>query len=327
MKRSFSPLPGALPALLLVGWLASAGTLVQFRTPLGTLEVELFDQEKPVTVANFKRYAESGIWTNMFIHRLIPGFVAQGGGFRVTDPGTTNVWFESVPDFPQITNEFNVGPRRPNVFGTIAMAKIPPYTNTVVTPPQTNIVGGVTNVVAGQTNLVVSGGPDSASREWFFNLGDNSDNLDDQNGGFTVFGQVVGPSTNVLHLLNTFTAAPIQLTNRLYNIGGTGFPFDSRPNPGAFPLLRAVATFDQIFTNALFVDVSLLEVGVTPRPDGGRDIRWKPVSGGTNLVEFTRVFPPQWQVLTNVVRPTGPAATATDPTPDPSRFYRVRIAY
>ena len=58
---------------------ANAGTLCQIRTRFGTMEVELYDEDKPVTVANFKRYVQSGSWTNMFIQRWEPGFVIQGG--------------------------------------------------------------------------------------------------------------------------------------------------------------------------------------------------------------------------------------------------------
>ena len=155
----------------------SAGTLAQFRTRFGDFDVELYDQDKPVTVRNFIRYVQSGAYTNMFLHRCLPGFVVQGGGFSTTNQLATNRFalFESVPNFGTITNEFNIGTRLSNTNGTIAMAK-------------------------------ASGDPNSASSQWFFNLHDNSTNLDNQNGGFTVFGRLVR-GTNVLNIFNAISQA------------------------------------------------------------------------------------------------------------------------
>src|SRR5436190_10581635 len=107
---------------------ASAGTLAQFRTPLGDIEVELYDQQKPVTVDNFKRLVQSGAYQNTFFHRVVPGFVAQGGGYSSFNPASTNFfgppWSNMgiVPNFGQITNEFSVGPFFSNTNGTLAMA-------------------------------------------------------------------------------------------------------------------------------------------------------------------------------------------------------------
>ena len=62
---------------------ACAGTLVQFRTVFGDMEVELYDQDKPVTVQNFLNYVKSGRYQNEITHRLVPGSVVQGGGFTL----------------------------------------------------------------------------------------------------------------------------------------------------------------------------------------------------------------------------------------------------
>lgn len=86
-----------LTALMLFHSLAYAGTLVQFRTFFGDIEVELYDQDKPVTVQNFLNYIKSGRYTNEFSHRLIPGFVIQGGGFSLT----TNT-ISAIPTYPPI---------------------------------------------------------------------------------------------------------------------------------------------------------------------------------------------------------------------------------
>ena len=131
------------------GTSAQANVLVRFDTVLGAIDVELFDDDAPLTVANFLNYVNDGDYTDSIIHRSAPGFVIQGGGFQATLPPAP-----IAKDAP-VENE----PGLSNVRGTIAMAKLP-------------------------------GDPDSATSEWFFNLGDNSGNLDNQNGGFTVFGRV-----------------------------------------------------------------------------------------------------------------------------------------
>jgi cyclophilin family peptidyl-prolyl cis-trans isomerase len=159
--------------LLFLRSILCAGTLAQFRTVFGDMEVELYDQDKPVTAQNFIRYVQTGAYTNMFAHRLVPGFVVQGGGFAITNRGTTNWQAVAIPTFPPITNEFGVGRRFSNVYGTIAMAKL----------------GGNTN---------------SATSQWFFNFTNNSF-LDaaDSNNFFVVFGHIVN-GTNVLNIFNNF---------------------------------------------------------------------------------------------------------------------------
>lgn len=54
--------------------IARAGTYVQFRTAWGDIEVELYDADKPVTVRNFIRYVQSGLYTNMFSTAAQPTF-------------------------------------------------------------------------------------------------------------------------------------------------------------------------------------------------------------------------------------------------------------
>ena len=107
----------------------------------------------PLTVANFERYIEEEKYTDIILHRLISGFVLQGGGFQWSNDHTSP---SSIESFPAVQNEFSS--ERSNTRGTIAMAKI-------------------------------GNDPDSATNQWFFNLADNSANLDNQNGGFTVFGK------------------------------------------------------------------------------------------------------------------------------------------
>ncbi len=155
--------------------------VVRGTNSLGLLDVELFDHEKPATVRNFLYYIRSGAYSNSFVHRLVPGFIVQGGGFTVTNASSTNFFsaYDAVAEFGRVTNEFLVGERLTNSFGTIAMAKL-------------------------------GDDPNSATSQWFFNLANNSTNLDNQNGGFTVFGRVLAATnatdgTNVLAHFNSLS--------------------------------------------------------------------------------------------------------------------------
>ncbi len=51
-----------------------------FETSMGTIEVELYGKEMPITVNNFKKYVETSFYDGLIFHRVIPGFVIQGGG-------------------------------------------------------------------------------------------------------------------------------------------------------------------------------------------------------------------------------------------------------
>jgi peptidyl-prolyl cis-trans isomerase A (cyclophilin A) len=267
--------------------LLDAGTLAQFRTALGDIEVELYDQDKPVTVQNFIRYVQSGAYQNEFSHRLLPSFVLQGGGFTITNRGTTNWTILSIPSYPPITNEFAVGRRFSNVYGTIAMAKL----------------GGDTN---------------SATSQWFFNLTNNT-YLDaaDTNDLFVVFGHVVR-GTNVLNAFNRFQYFNgTQTTNLVYE----GFlpPFDTLP-------LLNTDKINIVDTNLVFIDVTLLEVAVANLSGGSHQVSWNSPAGMTNMVEFTTHLPPIWNTLVQT-NGTGSRMTVIDAAVDPDRFYRVRVLY
>ena len=97
---------------LLAASAVHAQTTVRFRTVLGDFDVELFDEETPITVANFVGIVNQGDYDNTFFHRSIPGFVVQGGGFQATT-------LDEVPTVDPIMNEPGVS----NTRGTIAMAK------------------------------------------------------------------------------------------------------------------------------------------------------------------------------------------------------------
>jgi len=90
------------------------GTVVEFDTVLGTVLLELYDEAVPTTVGNFLNYLDRGDYSMSVIHRSVPDFVVQGGGFWY--PGWT-----SVPEDPPIANEPGIS----NTRGTIAMARLP----------------------------------------------------------------------------------------------------------------------------------------------------------------------------------------------------------
>lgn len=55
--------------------------MVLMHTNFGDIKIELFDANAPKTVANFEQYVKDGFYTDVIFHRVIPGFVIQGGGF------------------------------------------------------------------------------------------------------------------------------------------------------------------------------------------------------------------------------------------------------
>ena len=55
--------------------------MIRFETTLGNFTIEFFEKEAPVTVANFLEYIDDGFFDGTIFHRIVPGFVIQGGGF------------------------------------------------------------------------------------------------------------------------------------------------------------------------------------------------------------------------------------------------------
>src|SRR5436190_20475451 len=108
-------------ALSLCAVACQAGVLAQFRTVFGDVDVELLDKDKPITVANFIRYVQSGKYKDGFMHRLEPSFVIQGGGWYVAERGSSSGYLTNVVPFAPIKNEYGAGNIYGNAFGTIAM--------------------------------------------------------------------------------------------------------------------------------------------------------------------------------------------------------------
>lgn len=87
--------------------------MMRFITNYGTFVVELFDKEAPNTCANFTNYVRKGFYNDTIFHRVIDGFMIQGGGFN------TNMMQKQTD--PSIENEANNGLK--NKRGTLAMAR------------------------------------------------------------------------------------------------------------------------------------------------------------------------------------------------------------
>ena len=86
---------------------------VLLKTSMGDIVLELDQAKAPVTVDNFLKYVNAGFYNGTIFHRVIDGFMIQGGGFTQD--------FQKKPTNPPIQNEANNGLK--NVRGTIAMAR------------------------------------------------------------------------------------------------------------------------------------------------------------------------------------------------------------
>jgi cyclophilin family peptidyl-prolyl cis-trans isomerase len=199
-----------------------ADSLVRFDTSAGPVFVELYDAKAPRTVANFLDYVSTGAYNNSIFHRSSPNFILQGGGFTVSSGPSGLTPISALSPIQNEPDPIN----RPNVAGTIAMAK-------------------------------VDGNSNSATDEFFFNLGDNSSDLSTQNGGFTVFGKVLNPSD--MQVVDALAAIPTQDQGSapalpaseqgvftqipLQNYSGSNFPTDTTADN--YALLHDIALIRQ----------------------------------------------------------------------------------
>jgi cyclophilin family peptidyl-prolyl cis-trans isomerase len=159
--------------------------IAHFATVAGAMNVVL-TANTPITNANFTRYANEGAWDFSFFQTnpttstgRKANFNLQGGSFRIF-----NGQYDLVPKHAAIKNEFS----NHNVLGTLAMSKD-------------------------------STSADSATNQWFFNLGNNQTNLDNLNGGSTVFGAIT--DKNGLKVLNTLNNFPVLNNAALLNSNNT----------------------------------------------------------------------------------------------------------
>jgi cyclophilin family peptidyl-prolyl cis-trans isomerase len=95
--------------------------VVRLQTTAGNIDIELFQDKSPISVKNFIAYVESGFYNGTIFHRVIKGFMIQGGGF------TSGIKKDTKKTKATIHNEAENGLK--NKTGTIAMARLPqPHT-------------------------------------------------------------------------------------------------------------------------------------------------------------------------------------------------------
>ena len=87
--------------------------MIRFETSLGDFTIEFFEKEAPLSVANFKSYIDDGYFDGTIFHRIVPGFVIQGGGF-------TEDMTQKKTKAP-VKNEADNGLK--NTRGTLSMAR------------------------------------------------------------------------------------------------------------------------------------------------------------------------------------------------------------
>lgn len=87
--------------------------MVVLATSLGDITIELFEEQAPVSAANFLQYVDDGFYDGTIFHRVIPGFMVQGGGLTAD--------MARKPTRDPITNEADNGLK--NLRGTLAMAR------------------------------------------------------------------------------------------------------------------------------------------------------------------------------------------------------------
>jgi len=126
---------------------------VKMTTSLGDIVLELDAEKAPISTLNFVQYVEDKFYEGTIFHRVMDGFMIQGGGFTTTDK-------KSEGARGGIKNEWKNGLK--NVTGTISMARL-------------------------------GGQPDSASNQFFINVNDNAflDKPQRDGAGYAVFGKVI----------------------------------------------------------------------------------------------------------------------------------------
>jgi peptidyl-prolyl cis-trans isomerase A (cyclophilin A)/peptidyl-prolyl cis-trans isomerase B (cyclophilin B) len=156
LRRPFLIAAFLLAAIFAVPALA-ANPQVEFDTTAGKIKIELYPDAAPKTVANFLDYVKAKHYDGTQFHRVIPGFMIQGGGFTPE--------FQQKPTKPAIAIESEQSSKAGmlNVPGTVAMAR--------------------------------TGDPNSATAQFFINVADNQflnfRSPDPQGYGYTVFGKVI----------------------------------------------------------------------------------------------------------------------------------------
>lgn len=102
-----------VPAVLCAVEATKAAPRVRIETTKGSIVLELYPDKAPKTVANFLEYVQTGHYIGTIFHRVIPGFMIQGGGVTAS--------FQGKPLRPPVVNEAGNGLK--NLRGTMAMAR------------------------------------------------------------------------------------------------------------------------------------------------------------------------------------------------------------
>lgn len=235
------------------------GTVTQFNLNVGTFSVELFDSQTPLTVANFLHYVNDGDYTNTIIHRNAK--LTNGTPFVVQGGGfRLALPPTAITTDPAVQNEPGIS----NVRGTIAMAKL-------------------------------GGNPNSATSQWFVNMGDNSANLDAQNGGFTVFGHVLGngmATLDAIAALTNINAGGAFTDLPLTNYGGGPVALNNFVNVNSISTISETRVTGASSSNPNLVTVSLdanknLVLHYIPRQTGTATITVNAASADGSVISQT----------------------------------------
>lgn len=237
-----------------------AETAVRMVTSRGNIDLLLFPSLAPAAVANFLSYVNAGDYNNVVFHRSISNFVIQAGSYRAV---AAPRFFSSVSGRSSPLNEPGIS----NLRGTIASAKI---------GARTSIFNNGTNNIARDDDYGYIGLPNSATTDFFLNLANNADNLDNQNGGFTAFGRMTTASLSVIDQIaalpqgyylnptaNTGSSYNAALDKRIF-LDGSPINFGSAPTDDApasgFPMNAATAPADMDINKT----VRILSASVIP---------------------------------------------------------------
>jgi len=244
-----------------------AKPIVRMQTTMGEIEIELYDGVTALTTANFLRYVRDGEYNNTFIHRNVSNFIVQGGGYK-WESDVTNEWgglwylppfnLADPPTFYPAVLSKGAIPNQPyysNIRGTIAMAKSP-------------------------------GDPNSATNQWFFNVADNSSNLDNQNGGFTAFGKVMNNGMDVVDVINSLVIFNMNLPLSDPDYPGWPGSFSDVPlidYPGSIP--GPVTQDNIVIVTDVFEDVN--RDGISDQNQAHIHSLWTDSLGGAEPRRYT----------------------------------------
>jgi len=158
---------------------ADGDPVVILKTSMGEIDIQLDPKNAPISTANFLAYVKSGFYNGTIFHRVIPGFVAQGGGFTKD--------MQEKPTQPPIKNEATNGLH--NLRGTISMAR----TNDPNSATSQFFLNFIDNTASASSNL----DPGGVSPEGYAVFGKIIKGMDVLDKMATVPTGTVGPFSDV----------------------------------------------------------------------------------------------------------------------------------